>query len=278
MKETKESLVFDYSDYRIFLSDYFERKKREKPYFSHRYFCKTAGFKTPSVIKLVIDGKRNLSRTSLIKVSRAIGLSTKEHEYFEALVLFNQAKEPDEKRELLFKLADLKGATSPTLIDKTKHTFYREWYHTIVRECIGIEELSQHPLNLSKRIRPYVSPEKITDSIRLLLELGLITKDKKGRLKITEQTISTESELDSEFVASFNREMLKLALQASLLYPRPEREISGVTLRISRDCYKEIKNRIVQFKKELLYLAAQDSNSDCIYQLNFQFFPFLTGD
>ncbi len=273
-----EPSIYNFIDYRKFLAAYFTVKKREKPYFSHRYFCKEAGFKTPSVIKLVIDGKRNLTRTSLIKVSRAIGFSKSEHAYFETLVLYNKAREADEKRDYLFRLAQLRGLTPPALIEHSKHAFYREWYHTVVRECLEIACLSQSPEALAQRIWPRISSDKIKDSIRLLENLGLIAKNKKGKYHLQNQTITTEDELDSEFVAHFNREMIRIALQASLIFPRQKREISGVTLRISKESFKEIKKRIAIFKKELLYLAIKDKDSDWIYQLNFQLFPLLIDD
>jgi uncharacterized protein (TIGR02147 family) len=273
-----ELSIYKFIDYRKFLSEYFNRKKKEKPYFSHRFFCKEAGFKTPSVIKLVIDGKRNLTRTSLIKVSHAIGFNEHEHAYFETLVLYDKTRDPDEKRDYLFKLAELKGLTSPRIIERSRHGFYQEWYHTVVRECLAIPGLTQFPEALAKKIWPRISPDKIRDSIALLYSLGLTENDKKGAFRQKNRTIATEDELNSEFIANFNRDMIRIALQASLTFPRQQREISGVTLRISRPCFKEIKKRIANFKKELLDVAIKDKDSDQIYQLNFQLFPLLTND
>jgi uncharacterized protein (TIGR02147 family) len=273
-----ELSIYEFSDYRKFLSEYFKLKKKEKPYFSHRYFCQEAGFKTPSVIKLVIDGRRNLTRTSLLKVSRAVGFDKNEHAFFETLVLYDKAQDADEKRNYLFKLAELKGLTTVAFIEHSRHAFYKEWHHTVVRECLEIAGFSQSPEAMAKRIWPRLSADTIRDSIKFLERMGLIRKDKKGKFRLQHQTIATEDELDSEFVADFNREMIRAALRASLVFPRQKREISGVTLRISREGFKEIKRRIANFKKELLCLALKDKDSDGIYQLNFQFFPLLTDD
>lgn len=274
----KSTSIFNYSDYRNFLNDYFEEAKSTKPYFSHRYFCNQAGFKSPSVIKLVIGNKRNLSRTSIIKISRTIGFTGKEHDYFETLVLYNQAKRPDEKRDHLFKLAELKGLNAPSLVDHSQHAIYAAWYHPILRECLGIPDLPHAPEALSKKIWPRVDPQQIRDSIDLLEKNNLIRKNPDGSYALTDETITTEDELDSEFVAHFNREMLRIALRASVIFPRQEREISGVTLRISKAGFKEVKKRIAAFKKELLFLALKDEPADSIYQINFQAFPLLSDD
>ncbi len=274
----REPSIYRSTDFRKFLADYFIARKKDKPYFSHRYFCKLAGFKTPSVIKLVIDGKRNLSRTSILKVSKAIGFCNSEHQFFEALVLYNQATDAEQKRTWFFKLEELRGVTAPALIETRQHSFYKEWYNPVIRECLGIPGLQQSPEALANRIRPRISPDKIRDAIRLMESLGLIARDKKGCYNLMHQTITTASELDSEYVAHFNREMIRLAQQASISIPNQKREISGLTLRISRKCLKEIKTRIMNFKKELLILASNDTDSDTVYQFNVQLFPLLDDE
>ena len=62
-KSSKQILemIFEYDDYRIFLKDFFNAKKQEKPSFSQRYFAKKVGFNAHNFCTLVIEGKRNLS-------------------------------------------------------------------------------------------------------------------------------------------------------------------------------------------------------------------------
>jgi uncharacterized protein (TIGR02147 family) len=265
--------VYAYTDYRKYLRDYFSHMKRVKPFFSHRYFCALAGFKTSGALKLVIDGKRNVSRDSIIKISAAVGLSRGEHDYFESLVLANQSKEPRERKNLLLKLKQLKGGLPIVRIDGAKHDLFDEWHHAVVREMVELPGFDGSPEWIAKRIWPRVVPSKIRESFALLKRLGLIEKNAGGKWHSTAQAITTEIELASEPVSKFNRAMIRNAMLASLLLPRPEREISGVTLRISRDCFRHIKQRIVQFKKELLETAIVDEGSDRIYQFNMQLFP-----
>ena len=78
-------VVFDYLDYRAFISELFVFQKKHVPGFSHRYFARKAGFAAPNFLKLVMDGKRNLTPASLAKVARGFGLNKREREYFERL-------------------------------------------------------------------------------------------------------------------------------------------------------------------------------------------------
>ena len=52
--------VFAYSNYREFLRDWFAQLQ-SSPGFSFRSFSRIAGFNSPNFVKLVVDGKRNLS-------------------------------------------------------------------------------------------------------------------------------------------------------------------------------------------------------------------------
>ncbi|MBD3420106.1 MAG: TIGR02147 family protein, partial [Chitinivibrionales bacterium] len=54
--------VTTYIDFRKFLSDYYEEKKRTTHHFSHRYFAQKAGISSSSFLTRVIDGRRNLTR------------------------------------------------------------------------------------------------------------------------------------------------------------------------------------------------------------------------
>ena len=93
--------IYDYSDYRQFLKDYYESHKAVNPNFSFRYLAQKAGINSSGYYKLVIDGKRNLTRATILKTCAALKLDDREAEYFENLVLFNHARvvEPYEMPE-----------------------------------------------------------------------------------------------------------------------------------------------------------------------------------
>ena len=91
--------IFYYTDYRAFLADYYLAKKKAQGSFSYRIFSRRAGFKSPVFIKLVIDGKANLSQQSALQLGKAMNLDDQELDYFSALVEFNQARKDDVKKE-----------------------------------------------------------------------------------------------------------------------------------------------------------------------------------
>ena len=84
--------IFKYMNFRDFLLAFYNEKKASNPAFSYQIFANKAGFKSKSFIKLVIDGKKNLSPESTAKINKVLKLKDKSFSYFEDLIAFNQAE------------------------------------------------------------------------------------------------------------------------------------------------------------------------------------------
>jgi len=75
---SSEKSIYQYLDFRLYLHDVFERKKKSKVGFSFRQFSKLAKFSSGHYVKYVIDGKRNLGEDGFEKIVGALKLSKKE--------------------------------------------------------------------------------------------------------------------------------------------------------------------------------------------------------
>lgn len=102
--------LFSYSNYRTFLKDaYEEKRKTANPQFSYRLFSRLAGFSSPNFIKLVMMGQRNLSTDGVAKVAKALELKVRETRFFEALVSFGQAQTREDKSQSYTQLLHFKA-------------------------------------------------------------------------------------------------------------------------------------------------------------------------
>jgi uncharacterized protein (TIGR02147 family) len=178
--------ILDYLDYREFLRDYYVEQKRSKPCFSHRYFCRRAGFKTSNVLKLVMGFKRNLSRTGIIKFTRALGLTRREGRCFETLVLYNQARDPKEKSAYLSELLDMKRKAEVRLIGEENYGIYSKWHHMVVREMMELPGYDGTEEWIARRICPSIGAKSVRESIDVLGKARLLRKDQRGRWKAVE--------------------------------------------------------------------------------------------
>lgn len=265
--------IYDYMDYRAFLNDMFRFRKQKDSYFSYRYFSGKAGFSSPNFLKLVIDGKRNLTNISLAKVAKGFGLLKQEREFFENLVFMNQAKDHEEKNYYLKKVMSIKGYTKVRKIEKKSYQYFSKWYNTAVREIIMFGGRDFTAEQVAETLNPRITPKEAEAAINLLMELGLIKKDKEGLWEQSDPALSTGPEVKSLAIANFHREMLKLASESIERYQADERDISALTLRVNSASIAEIKRRIIQFRRELLELALDEEDTDQVIQVNLQAFP-----
>ena len=88
--------VFAYLDYRVFLADYYVFGKA-KFGLSHRGLARRVGVKSPSFLKYVMEGRRNLSPGTARRVAKAVQLEGEPAAFFVALVKFNQAEEREQR-------------------------------------------------------------------------------------------------------------------------------------------------------------------------------------
>jgi len=72
--------IFDYTDYRKYLLDFYTDQKRSKKAFSYRFFARKAGINSVGLYKDVVEGRQNLGRALIFKFSTAMGHSKKEGE------------------------------------------------------------------------------------------------------------------------------------------------------------------------------------------------------
>jgi len=263
--------IFNYSDFRKYLKDYFEEQKKSTSYFSHRYFAKKAGFSTSNFLHLVMNGKRNLTKQSLMRIALALKLNKSESEYFENLVFFNQAGEIKEKNIFYEKLTAFRKSTFVQAINIDQFDYYSNWYPPVVRETACFNKGLMTEDDIAKIIRPRLTLREIRKSLDLLLRLGLLTR-KDGAYAQSSPLLTTGSEVASTAVAAFHIKTMALAAEAIETVQADKRDISGLTLGITKSNFTKIKKRIQEFRREILAMA-QEESPECVYQINFHLFP-----
>ena len=71
---------------------------------------------------------------------------------------------------------------------------------------------------------------------------------------------------------------MKLAWEAIHRFPRPERDMSTLTLGISEKTFGKIRELAADFRRKALLLAQEDKAADEVYQCNVQLFPLTRQD
>ncbi len=265
--------IFTYIDYRRFLSDYYQEKKRTSRHFSYRYFALKAGFTSPVFLKLVIEGKRNLSRPMIPRFCVAIGLNPKQSCFFEHLVLFNQAKTSIEKQEHYAVMVSMIGKVAERQVEIDQYGYFSHWYTPVILELICQNGFKGDCEELAAMVLPPVKPKEARLAVDLLSRLKLVERAPDGSFHRTSAALHGSAEIAALSLRSFNRQMVERALDAIDILPADRRHASGVTAGISVRTYNVIEAEIEAFKDRIIAIANNDEGSDYVCQLNIQLFP-----
>ena len=68
------------------------------------------------------------------------------------------------------------------------------------------------------------------------------------------------------------REMGEFAVKA-LDLPLSERDMSGLTMGLTRCAYEKIRKEIADFRRRIVAIASEDDETEQVYRLNLQLFP-----
>lgn len=265
--------IFEYDNYRIYLKEIFEFLKEKDKKFSLRFFARVAGFNSHNTLWNVIRNLNNLSEEAIEKVSKALKLSREEALYFKNLVLLNQAKTTEEKNLFSKEILRSKTYRKTHPLVESQLRYYTQWYYIVIREMVKLKTFKEDPQWITENISPAISPKQAQDALDELLKLNLLKRDESGKLVQTNEIVETPNEVTSNLVAQFHREFMKKASESIDFIPREDRDISSVTFQVSEQTSKMIKEKIQNFRRELLEEASRDQDPEAIFQLNFQLFP-----
>lgn len=272
MNTQKPISIYDYTDYRLFLRDYYDEQKAKNPAFSYRYFAKKAGFNSSGLYKDIVDGRTGITRSLVLRFSTAMKLSKKQEEYFETMVYFNEAKTIEEKKlyfERLMRFYDSKAFR----VDASQYEYYSKWYYIAVRELLAIGDFGDDYSAIARALNPTIRMEQAQKAISVLKKLGLIKKDKDGHYRSLDKILTTGTDVKSLAIANFQRAVIDLGKEAIDRHKAEHRNISTVTFSVSEQTFNDIKTELDACRKRVLAMVDRSENEDRVCQLNIQLFP-----
>jgi uncharacterized protein (TIGR02147 family) len=264
--------IFEYFDYRQFLKDFYEHEKRSKPWFSYRYISSTVSL-NPGYIVKVFQGKVHLGLKNVQAFADLMTLEGKERDYFTELVLFGRAKTQNEIEQRFERLQSIKGIRFRTIADR-KSDFFAQWYHMAIRSLISI-----HPFDgknyraLASMLSPRITTKEARSSVLLLEKLGMVARDEDGIYRVTEQFISTGEHWTSAVIRNYQKKNIELSAAALERHPKELRDISSLTITLPINQIGLFRERVRQFRQELLLMSQDSKKDDAVMQLNIQMFP-----
>jgi len=270
-------------DYRKYLGAFFEYKVSEtkgnlRPY-SYSDFSASADIKSPNYLKLIVEGKRNLSRDMCKKFSRALKHSRAHAKEFLLLVEYCQEKDPLQRTRNLKELSEYRakrsirsGAISQETWDQVSN-----WLVWVLYAMADQKGVDFRPASLRKLLRGQVNEAQIQQALNKLVEAKDISiNPETGEATRTGLSMSGLDDVPAELVRKIQSELIYLGLESLHKNTAQEREVSGFTLAMTEKEFEwvrfELRKLRKQIQKEITMKREQDSG-DRVYQVNMQLFP-----
>ena len=263
--------IFEYTDYREWIRDAFEDFKKRKSVVSWRYMAMKLEADPGNLLR-VSQGKIHLSVNLIKPTAEFFGLDEKETAYWTELVHFGRAKTDSEALNHYEKMQMLKGIPLKRLAKKELE-FYRHWYYNAIRSIVGICKFKDDYEGLAECCTPAITVDQAKEAIQLLHDLNMISLDRDGFWKVNDTFVSTGGNWRSEAVRAFQQETIRLAGESLERHAPPLRDVSTVTMTFNMDDIALIREKIKEFRSELLRLSQEGTGDNTVFQLNVQLFP-----
>ncbi|MBD3322824.1 MAG: TIGR02147 family protein [Chitinivibrionales bacterium] len=270
--------IFDFTDYRSFLQAVFDANKRKNPDFSFRQMSQECGISSPNFFIQVINRKRNLAKVSARKMVSGLKLKKRETAYLDLLIKFDHAKTSVEKNYYFALISSFRSRSEVTRLHSDHYRLYTDWYNLVILQLADGKPVATEPSWYAKMVYPPIRPKQAAKSLALLEKMRLLRKTKNKFWKQSSRFYETDRELNSLAIRNFHEKMITLAGKALDAIPQNEREVSSLTVKMSAATYAKVKDRIQDFKEELMAIINEDRVADQVYQINFQLFPVSEKD
>lgn len=269
--------IFDYLNYRKYLSDYYDHRKKESSHFSLRSFGRMVNIDA-SYLSKILKEQRHIAPRSIDVVADYLKFNGARKRYFKNLIEFNKSINEESRREIFEKLLSMRSSHTKNL-DESQFAYYQKWYYTALRNLLEFYPFYEGDdyAKLGAQLSPPISASSAKNSINLLKTLNLIKKDDTGRYVLTDYSISSGESWSSLAVTDFQQETIKLSYESLKRHKKEDRNISTVTMNITENEFSLISDLIKNLRSNVINVANCVENPDRVMQLNIQMIPLSNG-
>jgi uncharacterized protein (TIGR02147 family) len=272
--------VFDFSNYRQFLSQYIKAQQLKDSKFSWSYFVKKAGISINSRghLKLVIEGKKNLGQSTIIGLINACKLQGEEAHYFENLVYYNQSKNSDELHYYFSKLQSIskkdKKYSEPKAV--TEYQLFSSWIVHVIYEMFLLKNFKADPRWIAQKIVFPTTVEEINSALEIIKNLGLIQYEGKEIKRSSSSLFVPEGHYIQQnyLFKKLHMSFLKLTEKALQSLPIDDCSAFDFVLPIKAARFEEFRNEIKELNLYLMdkYAETEDDHFDLVVKFGTQLY------
>jgi len=270
--------AFSYLDYRTFLRDWFDARKRQDPSYSHSAFAREGGC-SRSALANVLSGARTPRPATLDAFARAMALTPSERNYLGLLVELASAQDIDQRRQVMERILASERYHQVRYAEHGEENdlfrYVEHWYIPVIRELAGLPGFRADAEWVASRLQPRITVDEARDALDRLFELDLLRHGPDGRVERQEIQFRTEPEASQEALMHFYRQALPELLTHLERRPSSEQHLTAATVTLAPELVEEAKARLNAVMSQLAALAdaSSDQGEQQVYQVAVQLVP-----
>lgn len=269
--------IYDYSDYRKFLQEFYELEKSLDSSFSYRVFAAAVGMDASLLLK-ILQGKRHISPKCIDDFVNFFHFKDAKAEYFREMIAYGKAKNDEDVRSHFETLQKMRPAACREL-DEARYRYFQQWYYPMIRSALDVFNYrgTQDAAALGECCIPKLSASQVENAVDALLQLGLARANKDGRVVPTDAHLKTMEHWLSACISDYQSSIAELAGKSIQNTPKEKRDISTLTMALDSQQIDKIREILAKTRKAIVNVvnAMPPQICDSVYQLNFQLFPMM---
>lgn len=266
--------IYEFLSYREWLEYWYTQKKDENSKWSYRMIARLCNQKSPSFLKDIIQGRRNLTMDHLQKLSKYMNLNEMEFGYLSDLVVFEDSKNIEQQQEAFARINALRRVHGAKQIEGDSYTYLSTWYCPVIRELSFRQDFIPNPEWISQQILPKITNDQAKEGLDLLQNLGMLTIHEDGTYEVHDGTIVTPYQVEGLAVHQYHHQMLTLAKESLERFTEEERHIMGLTVCIPQNMLPQLKQELNSMASRLLDMCdAEQKSAELAIQLGLYCFP-----
>jgi uncharacterized protein (TIGR02147 family) len=265
--------IFEYLDYRKYLSDAVKERKRINFHFSYQFISQHLNLKSTAFMHRVIQGHKKLPESLIPKIAELFKLDEKEKEYLLILVKFNHCLDIAQREELFRRLEGFVKREKARHLQPEQYHLFTQWFYVAIRELLRIKNFTDDFHSLAVSLQSKIKNKEARAAIHMLEKIGLIAKGPDGAYRPLEAQVTTGDFWESELIKNLQIQFAEMGKKALVAVPKEKRDMSFLTFCASESTMRKIGEEIAAMRLRILDLADADAAADTVYQCNLQLFP-----
>ena len=251
-----------------FLNFELNLRKSSNTGYSLRAFARDLGI-SRSRLSEILSGKGGVSLDYAKGILQNLKLSEREEELFLILAKRDHGKSKKLRHLGEEEYKEFCETNRYSQLQSEEFRVISDWYHFAIMAIMELDDFDGSIGFIHSKID--LDPATVENAIERLSSLGFVSFE-KNKYFLQAMNLKTSSGIRSRAIQSSHKQKLKHVENCLDTVPVELRDVTSITMSVSKDRLPEAKERIKNFRRELASFL-EGGEKDSVYDLNIQLVP-----